>query len=169
MKDMLEKIKQIEQRYNELKQKTADIPQRPTVMSGEMHGGQWYAVGGRNSLAQMFRDAGAEYILKDDTHTGGIPMEYEKIYSLAANADYWRILNSFPGEFSYEALKASDPRNADFKAWKERHVLYCNMKKTAYYEAATVQPDVLLKDFLFAFHPELMPADYQPTYYQMLK
>ena len=168
-KEANETFRGIKERYNEVKALAQKATTRPTVMSGEMHNGNWFAVGGKNYLAQMFRDAGAEYILKDDTHTGGIPMEYEKIYSLAANADYWRILNSFPGEFSYEALKASDPRNADFKAWKERHVLYCNMKKTAYYEAATVQPDVLLKDFLFAFHPELMPADYQPTYYQMLK
>lgn len=159
----------IKERYNEVKTLAQKATKRPTVLSGEMHNGNWFAVGGRNYLAQMFRDAGAEYILKDDTHTGGIPMEYEKIYSIAANADYWRILNSFPGDFSYEALKASDPRNADFKAWKDKHVLYCNMKKTAYYESATVQPDVLLKDFVFAFHPELMPEDYQPTYYHILK
>ena len=159
----------IKNRYNEVKAMAQKVTTRPTVLSGEMHGGNWFAVGGKNYLAQMFRDAGAEYILKDDTHTGGIPMEFEKLYAIAANADYWRILNSFPGEFSYEALKASEPRNADFKAWKEKHVLYCNMKQTPYYEAATVQPDVLLQDFVFAFHPELMPKDYQPTFYHLLK
>ena len=159
----------IKNRYNEVKAMAQKVTTRPTVLSGEMHGGNWFAVGGKNYLAQMCRDAGAEYILKDDTHTGGIPMEFEKLYAIAANADYWRILNSFPGEFSYEALKASEPRNADFKAWKEKHVLYCNMKQTPYYEAATVQPDVLLQDFVFAFHPELMPKDYQPTFYHLLK
>ena len=168
-KEANETFRGIKERYNEVKSLAQKATTRPTVMSGEMHGGNWFAVGGKNYLAQMFRDAGAEYILKDDTHTGGIPMEYEKLYAIAANTDYWRILNSYPGEFSYEALKASDPRNADFKAWKEKHVLYCNMKKTAYYESATVQPDVLLKDFVFAFHPELMPSDYHPTFYHILK
>ena len=45
---------------------------------------------------------------------------------------YWRILNSYPGEFSYEALKASEPRNELFKAYQEKKVIYCNMKQTAY-------------------------------------
>lgn len=159
---------EIEQRYLELKQKVAATKERPTVFSGEMHGGNWYAVGGKNHLAQIFRDAGAEYVMKDN-NTGGVPIEYEKMYATAANADYWRILNSFPGDFSYDALKASEPRNALFKAFKDHHVIYCNMKKTPYYEASPVSPDVVLADLVAIFHPELMPADYQPTFYHLLK
>ena len=159
---------EIEQRYLELKQKVAATKERPTVFSGEMHGGNWYAVGGKNHLAQIFRDAGAEYVMKDN-NTGGVPIEYEKMYATAANADYWRILNSFPGDFSYDALKASEPRNALFKAFKDHHVIYCNMKKTPYYETSPVSPDVVLADLVAIFHPELMPADYQPTYYHLLK
>lgn len=159
----------IEKRYNDVKALAATAKTRPTVFSGEMHGGNWYAVGGKNYLAQMFRDAGAEYIMKDDEHTGGVPMEYEKMYSIAANADYWRILNSFPGVFSYDALKASEPRNADFKAWKERHVVYCNMKEKPYYELTPVQPDVVLKDLVAIFHPELVEKGYEPTFYTLLR
>jgi iron complex transport system substrate-binding protein len=158
----------IKTRYLALAEKAAQTKERPTVFSGEMHGGNWFAVGGKNHLAQMFRDAGAEYILKDD-NTGGVPMEYEQMYATAANADYWRILNSYPGEFSYEALKASEPRNELFKAFKERHVIYCNMKQTPYYEETPVCPDLLLEDLVAIFHPDLVPADYQPRYYQRLK
>ena len=143
-------------------------PYRPTVFSGEMHGGNWFAVGGKNHLAQMFRDAGADYILKDD-NTGGVPIEYEQMYATAANADYWRILNSYPGDFSYEALRSSEPRNELFKAFKERHVIYCNMKQTPYYEETPVHPDWLLEDLVAIFHPELVRAGYQGRYYQLLK
>ncbi len=159
---------EIESRYLDLKQKVATTTTRPTVFSGEMHGGNWFAVGGKNYLAQIFRDAGAEYVLKDD-NTGGIPIEYEKMYATAANADYWRILNSYPGDFSYDALKASEPRNALFKAFKDRHVIYCNMKQTPYYELSPVKPDAVLADFVAIFHPELLPADYQPVFYRLLK
>ena len=158
----------IEQRYNELKAKAAAVAARPTVLSGEMHYGNWHAVGGRNYLAQIFRDAGADYVINDE-ETSGEDLEFEKMYALAANADYWRILNSYPGEFSYEALKASEPRNELFKAFKERKVIYCNMKQQAYYEMAPVEPDVLLKDFVAIFHPELVEPDYQPKYYRLLK
>jgi len=160
----------IEQRYNDLKLRVEglELRERPTVFSGEMHHGSWRAVGGKNYLAQIFRDAGADYVVKDDEEAGE-NLEFEKMYALAANADYWRILNSYPGEFSYEALKASEPRNDLFKAFKERKVIYCNMKQQAYYEISPVQPDVLLKDFVAIFHPELVEKDYQPTYYSLLK
>jgi iron complex transport system substrate-binding protein len=170
----------IEHRYNELKLKVESIKSLaessgnagedgfPTVMSGEMHYGNWHAVGGQNYLSQIFRDAGAEYVI-DDEETGGEDLEFEKMYALGAEADYWRILNSYPEEFSYEALKASEPRNELFKAYRERHVIYCNMKQSPYYEMAPVQPDVLLKDFVAIFHPELVEPDYKPKYYRLLR
>jgi iron complex transport system substrate-binding protein len=159
----------IEKRYNDLKLKIQESNYKtlPTVTSGEMHYGTWRAVGGKNYLAQIFRDAGADYVIKDD-ETAGENVEFEKMYELSAHADYWRILNSYPGDFSYEALKASEPRNELFKAFKERKVIYCNMKQTPYYEISPVQPDVLLKDLVAIFHSELVEKDYQPTYYRLL-
>lgn len=160
----------IEGRYQRLKSQTSNLKpeDRPTVTSGEMHYGNWHAVGGKNYLAQIFRDAGADYVINDE-ETSGENLEFEKMYALAANADYWRILNSFPGEFSYEALKAAEPRNELFKAFKERKVIYCNMKQQPYYEISPVEPDVLLKDFVAIFHPDLVEPDYKPKYYKLLK
>ena len=174
-KEACEVFDGIEKRYNDLKQKvhsTLHTPHStlkiPTVFSGEMHGGTWHAVGGKNYLAQIFRDAGAYYVIQDE-ETAGENLEFEKMYELAANADFWRILNSHPGEFSYDALKASEPRNELFKSFKERKVIYCNMKQTPYYEISPVEPDLLLKDFVAIFHPELVEKDYQPTFYHLLK
>lgn len=161
----------VEKRYNDLKAKCQQLTansQKPTVTSGEMHYGTWHAVGGKNYLAQIFRDAGARYVIDDD-ETSGENLEFEKMYALSANADYWRILNSYQGEFSYDALKASEPRNELFKAFKERKVIYCNMKQQPYYEISPVEPDVLLKDFVAIFHPELVEADYEPKYYKLLE
>ena len=169
-KEACEVFAGIEQRYNSLKLKvdSLKLKELPTVFSGEMHSGMWHAVGGKNYLAQIFRDAGADYVIKDD-ETAGENLEFEKMYELAAKADYWRILNSHPGDFSYEALKALEPRNELFKSYKERKVIYCNMKQTPYYEISPVMPDVLLKDFVAIFHPELVEADYKPTFYYLLK
>ena len=168
-KEAYELFTGIENRYNELKAKCQQLTgQKPTVLSGEMHYGNWHAVGGKNYLAQIFRDAGADYVINDE-ETAGENLEFEKMYALAANADYWRILNSYLGEFTYESLKASEPRNELFKAYKERKVIYCNMKQTPYYEISPVEPDLLLKDFVAIFHPELVEEDYQPTFYYLLK
>ena len=159
---------QIARRYNELKELTAHVAVRPVVFSGELHGGNWYAVGGRSFLAQLFRDAGADYFLKDNEASGGVTLDFETVYSQANKADYWRILNSYDGPYSYDALKAADERYADFKAFKERRIVYCNLRETPYYEEMPTAPERLLADFVKAFHPELLP-DYQPVFYKLLK
>lgn len=109
----------IEQRYNSLKAMVGEVKYRPVVFSGELRGGVWYAVGGKSFLAQLFHDAGADYFLKDDPRSGGVTLDFETVYNQAESADYWRIANSFAGEYCYEALKAQDERYADFKAFKE--------------------------------------------------
>lgn len=157
----------IEQRYNDLCAKVKDIQERPTVFSGEMHGGNWYAVGGKSFLAQIFKDAGGHYILEEDESTGGMNLDYEVLYEKAANAQYWRILNSHKGTFTYDALKESDSRYADFDAYKNHGVIYCNMSTTPFYESMPVEPEVILADFIKVFHPEILP-DYQPVYYSIL-
>jgi iron complex transport system substrate-binding protein len=159
----------IAQRYEALRKMVEKkVTTRPLVFSGEMHGGNWFAVGGKNYLAQVFYDAGAQYVMSDNTDTGGVNVEFEQMYALAANADYWRILNSFRGNFTYEALAKSEPRNTQFKAWKDKGVIYCNMTTTPYYESATMHPDILLQDFIYVFHPELAEKGYKPVYYKLL-
>ncbi len=158
----------IQERYNRLKQLTSNVKLRPIVLSGEIHGNSWYAVGGKSFLAEIFKDAGADYVFKDDSHAGGINLDFETVYNQADKPQYWRILNSYPGKYSYNVLKAQDARYADFRAFKEKGIIYCNMQEQSYYENMPMEPDLLLSDFIKVFHPKLLP-DYQPTYYQLLK
>ncbi|MBQ1679684.1 MAG: ABC transporter substrate-binding protein [Bacteroidales bacterium] len=158
----------IEERYNALKALTADVAERPVVLSGELHGGNWYVGGGRSFLAQIFRDAGGAYFLPDDENSGGLNLDFETVYSQTANARYWRIVNSYNGTFSYDALKAEDARYTDLNAFREKGVVYCNMREKPFYENMPVQPDVVLADLIHIFHPELLPADYQPVFYELL-
>lgn len=157
-----------EKKYNRLKTLTQEVTYRPVVLSGEIHGGTWYAVGGQSFLAQVFKDAGADYFLKDDLRSGGIYLDFETVYARADSADYWRILNSYPGTYSYEVLKAQDERYTDFKAFRQKKVIYCNMREKPYYENMPMEPDILLADFIKIFHPELLP-EYEPKYYYLLK
>ncbi len=170
----------VEQEYNELRSRLEGylksegvvsqdgVMTRPTIFSGDMKGGAWYATGGKSYLAAIFRDAGADYVLKDNEDTGGVNMDFEAIYAQAADVDYWRISNSFDGEFSYDVLAEQDSRFSDFKAFRERKVIYCNMSKTPFYESFPVHPELVLADFVHIFHPQLLP-DYSPTYYMLLK
>ena len=158
----------IKKRYNELKELTGRVTKRPVVFSGELRGGNWYAVGGRSFLAQLFKDAGADYFLKDDEQSGGVTLDFETVYSQAAGADYWRIVNSYQGEFSYNTLKEEDARYVDFKAYKEKGVIYCNMREKPFYESMPTEPEVVLADLIQIFHPQLL-SGHQPGYYELLK
>nr|WP_304245599.1 ABC transporter substrate-binding protein [Phocaeicola plebeius] len=158
----------IEKRYLELTKLTSQVKKRPVVFSGELRGGNWYAVGGKSFLAQLFKDAGADYFLKDDTRSGGVSLDFETVYSQAAYADYWRIVNSYKGNFSYQALQTEDIRYADFQAFKKKQVIYCNMSQKPFYESMPVEPEVVLADLIAVFHPQLLP-DHTPRYYELLK
>lgn len=162
---------EIESRYNELKKLTQAVTERPVVFSGELRGGNWYAVGGKSFLAQLFRDAGADYFLSEseDEHSGGVTLDFETVYSKASKAKYWRIVNSYKGTFSYEALRDEDARYADFDAFKNKGVVYCNMREVPFYESMPTQPEVVLSDLIKIFHPSLLPDNYVPSFYKLLK
>lgn len=158
----------IEKKYLDLVKLASDAQPRPVVFSGELQGGNWYAVGGESFLARIFKDAGGDYFMKDDTHSGGVTKDFEEVYSQAANADYWRIVNSYQGTFTYDVLAKDDTRYTDFKAFKEHGIVYCNMSEKPFYESMPMEPELVLSDFIKVFHPELLP-DYEPHYYELLK
>lgn len=164
-----ERFAEIEKKYNDLKTLAAEVKERPVVFSGELRGGNWYAVGGKSFLAQLFNDAGADYFLKDNEQSGGVTLDFEKVYQHAAEAKYWRIVNSFQGTFTYDVLKEDDIRYADFRAFKDKGVVYCNMREKPFYESMPIEPEKILADLIKVFHPELLPTDYVPAYYELLK
>lgn len=160
----------IAEQYNTLKERVAQqTGERPVVLSGEIHGGSWYAVGGKSFLAQLFKDAGADYVLKDNNESGGMNFDFETMYEKAANAQYWRIMNGYQGEYTYEVLGKSDPRYKDFRAFKEKGVIYCNQRERGFYESSPTQPHLVLKDLVKIFHPTLVEEDYKGTFYTLLE
>ena len=158
---------EIEQKYNQLTSLVRNLEKRPVVMSGELHSGNWYVVGGKSYLAQLFRDAGADYFMKNDDESGGFYVDFETVYSQGANADYWRIVNSYNGEFGYDELKKSDARYSDFEAFKNKKIIYCNLREKPFYENTPVEPEVVLADLIKIFHPDLLP-EHDPVYYELL-
>lgn len=163
-----EQFDRIASRYNELKAMAGNVAHRPKVFEGELWAGSWFAYGGQSFFARLIDDAGGDYFMKDNPESGGLNLDFETVYARAADADYWRILNGYDGTFDYAALRNQDRRYTDFKAWKNRGIIYCNLKEGPYYESIPVEPEQLLADFLHVFHPELLP-DHEPVYYRLLK
>ena len=167
----------IENKYNTLKTevhslmngaKDAKWTKLPTIVSGRQIRDGWYIVGGKSYMAQIFKDAGADYIMKGNKDTGGVTLDFESVYAKAADADFWQIDEGFDGEFSLKDLEAEDLRYADLKAFKTKRVLNCNFARTPYRELSPVEPHIILADFVKAFHPEILPS-YRPKYYRLLQ
>jgi iron complex transport system substrate-binding protein len=154
----------IVKQYKMYKDIAAQAVERPTVFSDKYFSGQWYVPGGQSYIATLFKDAGADYIWKNDTHNASFPLDYETVFSKAHNADFWRIVLSFGDEASYQSLAAENGLYTHFKAFQDHHVVWCDAQETAYFEKSSLEPHIVLADFIRAFHPQLLP-DYKPEYY----
>ncbi|MBO6024482.1 MAG: ABC transporter substrate-binding protein [Bacteroidales bacterium] len=162
----------IERRYKALSTLCAEVERRPSVFSDLAFNGQWYVAGGRSYIAQLFADAGADYIWKDNPSTASVPMDAESILAKAQHADYWRVINSNPFPMTYEALGKENPVYALFDAYKNHSIIVCDILSTGYFEQSQCEPDLLLADFIHFFHPELLTdewKDYQPKYYHLME
>jgi len=152
-------------RYDSLKSLCENVDFRPTIFSDLPFEGQWYLPGGMSYIAQIFHDAGADYVWKDNNSTASLPVDAETVLAKARDADFWRIMNSTNSYYSYERLAIENELYTFFKAYKDRNILVCDIRESGYFEKSEYEPDLLLKDFVFAFHPEMVENDYQPKYF----
>ena len=83
----------------------------------------------------------------------------------AQDADFWLIKPD--RHLSYSDFEAINPLNVKFKAFGCRGVYQCVTSETSLFTDFPFHPQVLLRDFVKIFHPELLP-DYQLRYYQPL-
>ncbi|PLX04182.1 MAG: iron ABC transporter substrate-binding protein, partial [Marinilabiliales bacterium] len=153
------------QNYVEL---AKQVEKRPTVFSDKPFASQWYVPGGKSYIAQLFKDAGADYVWKADSGLASFPLDYELVYKKAVNADYWRIVGSYNDEASHDFLESQNELFTHFDAFKNKKIIWCDAKNTSYFEKGPLEPQILLADLVYCFHPDLLP-DYQPVYYRILK
>lgn len=162
----------IENKYTTLKQEVEKEytakKKLPTVISGRQLRDGWYIVGGKSYMAQIFKDAGADYIMKGNKESGGVTLDFETVYAKGIHADFWQTDGASDGNYSLKDLAAEDSRYTTLDAYKNKRVIFCDLSQTPYRELAGVQPHFLLADFVKAFHPELLPH-YTPKYYQIIK
>ncbi len=163
-------FEKVEKSYLKARELAENSSGKPTVLSGSMYKDQWYVPYGNSWSAQFIKDANADYIYKNITGSGSMALAFESVLSEARNADFWIA----PGQFkSFEQLKESSIHYDQFEAVNNRNVFtYSNTTGETggvlYYELAPNRPDLVLKDLISIFHPELLP-DYQLTFFKPLE
>ncbi len=157
-------------RYNDLKKKVADTAlDAPSVMLNTPYGDSWFMPSTESYVARLVKDAGGDYIYKKNTGNASLPIDLEEAYKLTSEADMW--LNVGMAN-TLDELKTSCPKFSDTRCFRNGSVWNNNLKTNVaggndYYESAVVNPDILLRDLVKIFHPELVEEDF--VYYKQLK
>ena len=158
-------------RYETLSERCSSVEEKPTIFSDLPFENQWYVPGGNSYIAKIFTDAGGDYIWKDNESTGSLHIDAESVLLKAQQADFWRVINSYDTPFTYERLKNENELYPLFKAFEEKQLLVCDVRECGYFEKSQYEPDMLLADFIYHFHPELLTDEwenYTPIYFKQL-
>jgi iron complex transport system substrate-binding protein len=156
-----------EKNYLALTALAKQASRQPLVFTEMKYGDTWYVPGGKSYVAQLLKDAGADYVWKDDANAGSLPLSFEQVYAKARLADFW--LNPSMVKTRSELL-SYEPRYAEFKAFKTSSI-YNNNKVandkgySTYWETGMTYPNRILGDLIRIFHPELETGTKNDLYY----
>ena len=120
-----------------------------SIMSGNNFRGTWYVPSGKNYLAYLFKDAGAQYPFYDDERETSIPLTIEETVRYFHDADVW----VGAGGNSLAELAQMDEKHTWFKAYQDGRV-YNWRKQTKeggpnnFWERGVVHPEEMLEDII---------------------
>ncbi|KRB57572.1 ABC transporter substrate-binding protein [Flavobacterium sp. Root186] len=161
-KELFDKIVQS---YDQAKKLAAEKTASSTVLYGSMYEDVWYVAKGNSWVAEFMKDAHANYLWADLKGTGSEGLSFEKVLDKAKTANVWIASGSFK---SLDELQKANPHYSEFDAFTNKNVYSFEGKLgatggTVYYELAPSRPDLVLKDYIKIFHPDLM-SSYEFTF-----
>jgi iron complex transport system substrate-binding protein len=144
----------VQSEYMALSKQAGENINRPSVFTELKYGDTWYVPGGKSYMAVLINDAGADYVWKDDSSSGSLPLSFETVYRKAANADYWLNVSMCK---HYKEMTEQDKRYADFKAFRLKQVFNNNKRMNAggyseYWETGIASPHLVLNDLIKIFN-----------------
>lgn len=166
-----EAFSEIENEYNEVLQLVENkVEQGPMTITGIAQGDAWFVAGGRSFGYHVLEIAKVNYPWSNDESTGSLKLDFETVYEHGLKADFWMVPGSAK---TLEDILQRDERYKDFKSFKQKQIYnifgrYTEGGGNDYYESGIVNPQVVLKDVVRIFHPELLP-NHQLVYYAQLQ
>lgn len=156
-------------RYDELKLLVSG-KKAPDVMTGLPWNEVWYIAGKGSAISSLISDAGGNYLFDRFESPEAIPVDIEKVLSVAREADIW--INPGDAE-SLNDIMAMDPRLALFEPFRNDKVYNNNRKLNGsggndYWESGVVHPDQILEDLIAVFHPEVL-KNHEFSYFRKLE
>jgi len=161
---------EIEEEYLSAKKLAQQAENQPSILAGSMYKDVWYLPYGNSWQAQFIKDAKANYLYAETNGNGSISAAFESVLDKAQNADFWIAPGSFT---SYEQMQNASEHYQEFNAFQQQKIYsFAGVKGETggvlYYELAPQRPDLVLKDLIKIFHPELL-TNYETTFFKALE
>ena len=160
----------VPQRYEYLKSLAATaVSTMPKVMLNTPYADSWFMPSATSYLARLIADAGGDYIYKKNTSNHSLPIDIEEAAMLTIEADIWLHVE---GVNSLQDLRNQYPKFANMPCVQRGEVYNCDKRRVLgggndYWESGVVQPDVILRDLIKVFHPELVSEAF--VYYRKIE
>ena len=159
----------IEREYLSLLDLTKNIKVKPTVFTGMPWSGSWYVPGGSSFQSRLFKDAGANYLWANNNEKSSLVKSKEIIIDEAYDADFWLNLNSYS---TIASVVDFDDKFKVFSSVKQKRIfnndaLLNDKGGNHYWESGVVNPQLILKDLIEIFHPDLI--DHKLYYYRKME
>lgn len=167
--EAIEFFNKLEKKYLELKELTSGISGKPKVMVGLPHKDTWWVPGGNSYLANLIADAGGQYIGKANPSHESYVISFEHALVWGTEANIWINTGNLT---SKKEILAVDRRFNNFRVFREGKI-FNNIKKLSpeggndFWESGTVNPHLILRDLINAFHPGL--TNDEMIYYKEIK
>lgn len=126
----------------------------------------WFMPSANSMIVNLIEDAGLTYYYPASGITENENRSTETVWNDGVFAEYWIIMASRPADFSLEDLLAEEPVYKEFSAVKNNRVIFCNTSTSDYFVEGVVEPEIILKDILFATGNL---SDHNPKYFSLLK
>lgn len=162
---------QIPERYDALRELAASATTpKPKVMINTPYADSWFMASATSYVARLIADAGGDYLYKKNTSNTSLPIDLEEAALLASQADVWINAGSVA---TLEDMRVEYPKFADMRCVEQGQIFNFDRRMSPrggndYWESGVVRPDVVLRDLIKIFHPELM-EDEEFFYYRKLE
>ena len=158
----------IAERYEKAAASVPAEEAKPLVFFGSSWKGTWSVPAGNSYMARLIGDAGGRYLFADRKALGNVDIDLETVLQEGARADCWGRILFQDGPVTAADLAGDDARILQLPVFKEQGCFYANSSYSDLFGQAVLEPDVVLKDLISIFHPQLEKGRI-PEYYKPLQ
>ncbi len=154
----------IVERYNALKEVASKVVMKPRVMLNTPYKDSWFMPFNSSYIVRLVSDAGGQYAYTKNDSNISQPISMEEAFGLVDSADYWINLGSANSLAEFKSQNKLFAGSGIVNSGG----LYNNTARMSegggseFWESGVVNPDIVLRDLIKIFHPELIQ---EPLYY----